>query len=84
MNRYDMTKNPSATKRGPGRFHKQGHSHDNLPSGARHGKHVPRTVGLRTGLTARQLQPQRLDGETFADYRQRRAFANRALRGLAF
>lgn len=77
-------KNPHPTKRGPGRYHKQGQFHGTAPAGVRHGKHVPRIVGLETGLTAKQLQPQRLDGETFADYRQRRAYAHRAMRGLAF
>lgn len=77
-------KNAHPTKRGPGRYHKDGALHGDMASNARHGKHVPRITGLYTGLTSEQLQPQRLEGETFADYRQRRAFANRALRGLAF
>lgn len=77
-------KNPHATKSGPGRYHKDGETHGTRAVAAGHGKHVPRIVGVPTGLTAKQLQPQRLDGETFADYRQRRAFTNRALRGMAF
>lgn len=72
------------TKRGPGRYHKDGVQHGKPINTGRHGKHVPRITGLHTGLTSRHLQPQRLEDETFADYRQRRAFANRALRGLAF
>lgn len=55
--------------------------HGTVPSGSRHGKHAPRITGLRTGLTSKQLQPQRLDGETFVDYRARRAAANFLLRG---
>lgn len=80
----EHAKNAHPTKRGPGRYHKDGMQHGKLPSGARHGKHVPRITGVATGLSAKQLQPQRLDSETFADYRQRRAFVNRAQRGLAY
>ena len=84
MTKYDTNKNIHPTKRGPGRLHGQGVQHGKRATAAGHGKHVPRITGLHTGLTSKQLQPQRLEGETFADYRQRRAFANRALRGLAF
>lgn len=83
MKDYNANKNAHPTKRGPGRFH-AAVPHGKRATAAGHGKRVPRVVGLLTGLTSKHLQPQRLEGETFADYRQRRAFANRALRGVAF
>lgn len=84
MKDYNANKNAHPTKRGPGRYHGERVPHGKPPSGARHGKHVPRIIGLRTDLTAKQLQPQRLDGETFPDYQARRSFVKRAQRGLAF
>ena len=33
-------------------------------------------------LSSAELQPQRLEGETFADYRKRRAYANHMTRHL--
>ena len=84
MQAQQHVKNAHPTKAGPGRYHGERVPHGTVPTSARHGAHVPRIVGMPTGLTAKQLQPQRIDGETFADYRQRRAFANRALRGMAF
>lgn len=76
----EHAKQPHSTKRGPGRYHKDGHSHGRAMRPGMTGSLDMDAPSLkRPVMTALDLQPQRLNGESQSAYRERRARANRMI-----